>query len=55
MGVKYSQYNTLLKVNDKFGLFYNAMSDKFIILKSKAYDTLANSDVALLQQRDAVL
>lgn len=31
MGVKYSQYNTLLKVNDKFGLFYNAMSDKFIM------------------------
>lgn len=55
MGAKYSQYNTLLKVNDKFGLFYNAMSDKFIILKSKAYDTMANSDVALLQQRDAVL
>lgn len=55
MGVKYSQYNTLLKVNDEFGLFYNAMSDKFIILKSKAYDTLVNSDVALLQQRDTVL
>ena len=40
MNKKYSRYNTLLRVNDRFGLFYNAMSDKFIVLKTLAYDAL---------------
>lgn len=55
MSKKYSIYNTLLKVNDRFGLFYNAMSDKFIVLRSKAYEDLANNDISQLKQYNTAL
>lgn len=50
MNKKYSRYNTLLKVNDRFGLFYNAMSDRFIVLKMPAYEALQRNDVADLER-----
>lgn len=49
MNKKYSRYNTLLKVNDRFGLFYNAMSDRFIVLKMPAYKALQRNRAADLE------
>lgn len=55
MDKKFSRYNTLLKVNEKFGLFYNAMSDKYIVLKAKAYDVLSYHSVEYLKRNDVTL
>lgn len=49
MNKKYSRYNTLLRVNDRFGLFYNAMSDRFIVLKMPAYEALQRNRAADLE------
>lgn len=55
MNKKYSRYNTLLRVNDRFGLFYNAMSDKFIVLKALAYDALRQDGVEELEHNAPTL
>lgn len=43
---KVSKYNTTLRINSDFGVCYNAMSDRFVVLKSQAYDELCKGDIA---------
>lgn len=43
---KVSKYNTTLRINSDFGVCYNAMSDRFVVLKSQAYDELCNGNIA---------
>ena len=46
MTKKSSTYNTTLRINSDFGVCYNAMSDRFVVLKSQVYDELCNGDIA---------
>lgn len=48
MGKKYSIYNTLLRLSGERGLLYNAMSDKYVVLRANAYDLIATQTVEFL-------
>ena len=39
---KYSRYNSILRLNTEYGLCYNAMSDKFVVLKQQAYEDMCS-------------
>lgn len=45
---KCSIYNTFLELNSDYGLCYNALSDRFLLLKHKAYDILRACDLTFL-------
>lgn len=46
---KYSIYNSLLELSSEYGLCYNAMSDRFLLLKHEAYDALRTSETDTLR------
>ncbi len=35
---KFSKYNTTLRISPQYGFCYYAVSDKFVLLASQAYD-----------------
>ncbi len=37
---KSSKYNTTLRISTQYGICYNAVSDKFVLLKSQAYEEM---------------
>lgn len=47
--MRYSIYNTMLRVNSVFGLLYNALSDEYIVLKNEPYEILQTTDARALQ------
>ena len=53
--MKYSIYNSTIKINDRHGILYNAMSDKFILLSSNAYGELMRYDSDLLVKINPIL
>ena len=45
----FSIYNTTLRVNSHYGICYNAMADKFVLLKSQTYDEVCRGNIENLQ------
>lgn len=52
---KYSKYNSVLRLNSEYGLCYNAMSDRFVVLKQQAFEDLCNCSVQQLYESNAPL
>ena len=47
--MRYSIYNTILRVNSVYGLLYNALSDEYIVLKNEPFEILQSTDARALQ------
>lgn len=47
--MRYSIYNTVLRVNPVYGLLYNALSDQYIVLKNGPLEILQTTDANALQ------
>lgn len=50
--MKNSIYNSIIKVNDSFGLLYNAMSDKFVVLKGEALKNAGENNIDEIKDKD---
>jgi len=53
--MKYSKYNSIIKISDTHYIFYNAFSDKFIILKNVAYNDININDPDILIIKNPIL
>lgn len=42
---KFSKYNTTIRISPQYGICYNAISDKFVLLKSQAYDEMCGGNI----------
>lgn len=49
--MKYSIYNTIVKLNDRYILIYNAFSDKFTVIKYHSNKLIKDFDPLLLKQK----
>ncbi len=47
--MRYSIYNTVLRINSVYGLLYNALSDQYIVLKNGPLEILQTTDANALQ------
>ena len=47
--MRYSIYNTILRVSPAYGLLYNALSDEYIVLKNEPFEILQSTDANALQ------
>ncbi len=47
---KFSKYNTTLRISTQYGICYNAVSDKFVLLKSQAYDEMCGGNLENIRQ-----
>ncbi len=47
--MRYSIYNTVLRVNPVYGLLYNALSDQYIVLRNEPFEALQTMDADTLQ------
>lgn len=52
---KYSIYNSILELNSEYGLCYNSMSDRFIVLRRQAYEDICSCDVLQLRAKNIAL
>ncbi|MEE3485374.1 MAG: radical SAM protein [Bacteroidales bacterium] len=53
--MKYSRYNSIIKVDDNHYILYSALSDQFIILKRSAYRDISENDANTLAKHNYVL
>lgn len=53
--MKYSRYNSILAVNSNCHILYNALSDKFVILKESAYRDLVEYEANELKNKNGIL
>lgn len=53
--MKYSRYNSILKVDENHHILYSAMSDQFIILKQSAYQDIFAYDANSLAEHNKKL
>lgn len=42
---KFSKYNTILRIRPQSGMCYNAVSDKFVFMKSLAYGEMCGGNI----------
>lgn len=42
---KFSKYNTTLRISPQYGICYNAVSDKFVLLTSLVYDEMCGGNI----------
>ena len=42
---KFSKYNTTLRISPQYEICYNAVSDKFVLLTSPAYDEMCGGTI----------
>lgn len=47
---KFSKYNTTLRISPQYGICYNAVSDKFVLQKSQAYDEMCGGNIENIKQ-----
>lgn len=47
---KISKYNTTIRISSQYGICYNAVSDKFVLLKSQAYDEMCDGNIENIKQ-----
>ncbi|MCL2074632.1 MAG: radical SAM protein [Marinilabiliaceae bacterium] len=52
--MKYSEYNTLVSLTEKVSAIYNALSDKFVVIKNEIVEDI-NLPTALLLQKNSKL
>jgi uncharacterized protein len=53
--MKYSKYNSIISVSKRYRILYNAISDKFIILKEAAYNDLSRNEPDILVKKNLLL
>lgn len=53
--MKYSRYNSILKVDENHHILYCALSDQFIILKQSAYQDISEYDANTLAKHNDIL
>lgn len=53
--MEYSIFNSIILISDKHYMLYNSFSDKFIILTSKARNSLDNDNIEILKKKNPSL
>ena len=53
--MKFSQFNTLLPIDENHSLLYNAFSDKYIVLKPTTYEAVRVGSVEQIKNEQPLL